>query len=129
MPQFAGSVLVSAQRAASPAPHFESGAAHVALHPPAEQTCPAGQAAPHAPQLWLSVRRSTHVPAQSVPRAPAQVSAQTPAAHTCPAAQPLPQPPQCAGSFSRFVQIAWAPVPQTWRGAEQLGLQAPFTQS
>ena len=38
----------------------------LSAHLPLEQTFPAGQALPHAPQFPSSVARSTHVPLQSV---------------------------------------------------------------
>ncbi len=53
-PQLEGSIAVLAQYAVDPAPQEVSGEAHVVVQAPREQTWPAGQVIPHAPQLALS---------------------------------------------------------------------------
>lgn len=68
-----------------------AGLPHPEEHFPDWQVCPEGQAAPHAPQLLLSIWRLVHLPLQ-VMRPDAQ--AQVPLVQACPAAHALPQPPQ-----------------------------------
>jgi hypothetical protein len=118
-PQFVGSERVSRQYWFGAVPHFANGAAQVAAQLPLEQTCPAGQAFPQAPQFQPSVAVSTQTPPQyaSVP----QVQAQAPFAQTWPSSQAAPQVPQFAGSFRRS---AHAPS-HSVRPAAQLVLQAP----
>src|SRR5581483_4391528 len=57
VPQLAGSIAVLAQYCVEPEPQAVKGDAQVVVHAPAEHTCPAGQAIPHAPQLALSLWR------------------------------------------------------------------------
>ncbi|MEZ4408037.1 MAG: hypothetical protein R3A52_16415 [Polyangiales bacterium] len=73
---------------------------HDTTQVPAEHTCPAAQALPHAPQLARSFCRSRHDPEQSV-KPVWHDSTHTPAEQTCPAAQALPHAPQWARSDCR----------------------------
>ena len=77
--------------------------AQPAEHWLAEQSCPAGQALPHAPQCSGSLVRSAHLPVPPnveqfvVP--PRHSSAHLPRVQSLPSGQALPQPPQCSGSL------------------------------
>lgn len=93
LPQCAGSMDVSAQRAPAPLPQVTSGAAQVVPHTPPEHTRPAGHAAPQAPQLALSVCRLVHMPPQLVRPAP-QTGTHAPAVHPLPGGQARPHAPQ-----------------------------------
>jgi len=106
-PQFASSAWVSMQEPVPPSPplegHSVNWAAQVRPHAPPEQTWPAAQATPHAPQLALSVSRLMQASPHCC-RPVWQLTAQTPAEQTWPAAQVLPQVPQFASSRWRFTQ-------------------------
>src|SRR6185436_1999935 len=70
---------------------------------PPEQTSPASQAVPQAPQFFGSMVTSTQaLPHLVLP--PAQLRPHTPAEQTSPAAQTVPQVPQFFGSKSVMVQ-------------------------
>lgn len=74
----------------------------MSAHVPAEQTSPAAQAFPHAPQFSPLLWRSVQMPVQSV--SPAwHASAQTPAVHASPAGHAFPHPPQLAESLCVLV--------------------------
>ncbi len=79
-------MAVLAQNAVEPIPQVRRGDAQVAPHAPPEQTCPAAQAVPHAPQWALSVRVSTSQPLLGSPSQSEKPAAhadtpQAPAAH------------------------------------------------
>ena len=68
-------------------------APHETWHIPAEHTCPAGHARPHAPQLARSVCVSRHMPVQLVSPAPHDTT-HIPREHTSPVRQALLHAPQ-----------------------------------
>ena len=110
-PQCAGSTAVSAQNAAPAAPQVASGAPQVAPHTPAEHTCPAPHAVPHAPQWPRSVVVFTSQPSdgsalQSAEPVAHAITTQAPTAHAlvaCGSAHARPQPPQCVPLVSVLV--------------------------
>ena len=74
-------------------PQSVSPAWHDSTHDPPEQTCPAAQALPHAPQLKRSVCVLAQTPPHSV--SPAwQLTSHEPPEHTSPAGHATPQEPQ-----------------------------------
>jgi hypothetical protein len=75
----------------------------VAAQAPLEQTCPAGQAMPQAPQFARSVWVSRQVPPQSTVPLP-QFARHVPATQAKPAAQVEPHAPQLPGSIWGFAQ-------------------------
>ncbi len=62
-------------------PHTVRPAEHDTAHRPAAQTCPLGQAIPHAPQWRRSLLRSWQAPEQLV-KPVAQVTEHAPREHT-----------------------------------------------
>jgi hypothetical protein len=94
---------------------------------PFEQTMPAVQVLPQAPQLLLSVARELQTPLQSCSPL-LQVIAQCPRLQSSLDGQRAPQAPQFAGSFSRLAQMAEAPVEQIVRPEPQLTAQEPAEQ-
>ena len=103
-PQFDGSSVVDAQYAPPPSTQRVSDAPHVAVHAPAEHTCPAGHARPHAPHAALSVRVSVSQPSPGEPSQSAKPAAHAviehaPEAHADVAwasEHARPHAPQCA---------------------------------
>jgi hypothetical protein len=77
------------------------------------------QSVPQAPQFWLFVVMSTHVPEQAVPP---PMHVHTPALQLWPSAQTLPQLPQLATSVCKFAQAPPQLVKPVWQ------LQTPPTQ-
>ena len=89
---------------------------------PAEQTFPPVQVTPQAPQLVELVSGSTQLPLHRYwPEG--QVQVHLAATQAVPARQAVPQAPQLTGSVWKLVQMAAAPVPQTFgiaAGQEQV---------
>lgn len=93
-------------------------------HTPLEQSWPAGQALPHAPQFAGSTFVSTHaLPHAVVP--PEQLPPHTAFEHTCPAAHAMPQPPQFAGS----TLVSTHALPHFTVPPPQTSEQTPFEQT
>jgi hypothetical protein len=108
-----GSIETSAQKADEPAPQVRRADAQLAPQVPPEQTWPAAQAVPQAPQLALSVRVLTSQPSaglalQSAKPVAHATSEQPPAAQAAEAlgrAQARPHAPQ-------LVRVVWVLVSQ-----------------
>jgi hypothetical protein len=91
---------------------------------PAEQTWPAAQASPQAPQLAGSTLVVTQLsPHWVVP--PVHSSWHSPAVQVCPAAQASPQSPQ----FLASVVVSTQRVPHSFVPPEQCRPQAPCEQT
>ena len=86
--------------------------AHEGTHAFALQTCPDGQAVPHAPQLASSVAVSEHSPPH-ITWPDGQSGTHFPALQYWPMAQAFAHAPQFAGSFCVSVHVD----PHSWNGA------------
>jgi hypothetical protein len=119
LPQFALSVLKSAQVAVEPAlararavpvvPEVQTVApiGQAGMHAPETHALPDGQAWAQAPQFALSDSRSTHASLHRVALAPhvPVVTAHEPFTQAPPAPQPVPQLPQLFGSVDVFAHV------------------------
>jgi hypothetical protein len=140
-PQLVGSTAVLVQNAVAPAPQVVLPAPQVAPQAPAEQTWPAAHAAPHDPQLALSVRVLVSQPSAATPLQSAKPAAQAPAGTThAPAthawvvtlgsAQAAPQAPQLVAAVwvSASQPSAATPLQSPKPAAQRTMLHTPAVQ-
>ena len=137
-PQCAGLFAVLAQKAAGADPQVARGEAQVVLHAPPEQTEPAAQARPQAPQLVLSERVSTSQPSAGLVLQSAKPAVQAVIAHV-PAVQAdtalarthaRPHAPQLVALALRSVSqpLSAAPSQSPKPPAHRTTVQAPAAQ-
>jgi hypothetical protein len=135
IPQLAGSLAVFTQRTeAVPALQVAYGAVQAVTQAPAEQTCPLGQAVPHAPQFIAEVLVSVSQPLAALrsqsakPRRHAPI-AHAPIAHVASALaneHTRPQPPQFEASARRSSS---QPLPGSRSQSPKFASQRTTTQS